>query len=437
MPECYDEDPGQKEIKYSEHFTHFSISKNDPNLYSAIQKIHDEFMPDAMIAVNTYPSYIAAGLNSRTPFWADLNGWVMAEAQAQAFKMGSNDYISHYFEMEQKIIQRADKISCVSDRQKYTVLGELSSIGRLNQEAFGYKFTYSVPNGTEIFEGENLALGSENKEDDAKEIQKKIAEIFGNATHGDICPDDAFVLLWMGGYNNWVDESTLFTSVNDAMDKCKKLYFVSTGGQISGLSNKTFDRLKEMIDMSEHKNRYIFLGWVETSDIPYIYLRATAGLNIDRKCAETYTGARNRINEMMKFGVPVITTLGSEISYAVDKHDAGMAVKSGKHELITEAIEEMYVDFKDRHGSKLREYGENGRKYIKEKCNYDYLAKPLMKWLENPRPAPDRGISLGLGKRFGYANFVGKARGAFTYLKQNGAKKVFKKLVQRIKKVFR
>ena len=421
LPECYDEEPGQKEIGHSDHFRHLSISKNDPNLFPTIQRLHDDFIPDAIIGVNTFGSYVASTLNSHAPLWADLNGWIMAEAQAQASKMESNDYLSHYFEMEETVLKRADKISCVSDPQKYAVLGELATFGRINRETFGYKFTYSIPNGTEIFEGEDVIFDAEKQE----ETMKKIGEIFNNRF-----PADAFSLLWMGGYNTWVDEINLFKSVSDAMEKCPKLFFVSTGGEISGLDNKTFSKFKKMIDESKFKDRFLFLGWVKTSDIPFIYARANAGLNIDRKCAETYTGARNRINEMMKFGVPVITTLGSEISYEVPVAGAGVAVKSGKHELVTEEILHMYHDWNNRHGYKLKEYGENGRKYIKEKCNYEYLLKPLLKWLENPRPAPDRGIVVKIGGKFGYTSVLAKARGAFTYLKNSGLKKFLGKLWQ-------
>jgi len=94
----------------------------------------------------------------------------------------------------------------------------------------------------------------------------------------------------------------------------------------------------------------------------------------------------------------------------------------------------MYNDWNDRHGYRLKEYGENGRKYIKEKCNYEYLLKPLLEWLENPRPAPDRGIHIEIGNKFGYANFLSKIRGALTYLKNSGIKKFFRKLWQKIKR---
>ncbi|MBD3360641.1 glycosyltransferase [Candidatus Peregrinibacteria bacterium] len=421
MPECYDQNPGRKEIIHSDKYSQFVIPKNDPGLIRIIQDIHDKFHPDAIIGVNTYPSYIASQIKSRSPLWADLNGWVMAEAQAQAYKIDSNDYISHYYKMEKSILKRADKISAVSETQRFSVIGELAFCGRLNKESFGYKFVHHIPNGTQWFEGENnikdeLKVGSET-ETNAREILKKI-------------PENAFVLLWLGGYNTWVDEYTLFKSVEDAVKECKNLYFVSTGGEIKGLDNKTFTKFMNMIDKSKFKDRFIFLGWVDTEVIPYIYKRADCGLNVDRICTETLTGARNRINEMMKFGLPVITTLGSEISYEVPRIGAGIGIPSGKHEKLSEAIVAIYKEW--RGGRELasvefKKYGENGQKYIEEKCNYEYLMKPLMEWLENPRPAPDRGVSVRFGR-------ISSIRGGVKYIKDKGLLNFIKKLLQKFRR---
>jgi hypothetical protein len=44
-----------------------------------------EFGPNCIVGVNTYPSSIVSELNLGIPFWADLNGSIMAEAQAKSF----------------------------------------------------------------------------------------------------------------------------------------------------------------------------------------------------------------------------------------------------------------------------------------------------------------------------------------------------------------
>ena len=422
MPECYDHPPKRKLIRHSDDYLEYTISKNDADLTPYIQSVCDEFHPEVIVSINTFPSYIASKINCPAPMWADLNGWIMSEAQAQAFKTNSNDYLSHYYSMEKSILRRADKISTVSKPQLFSVMGELAFWGRLNKESFGYQFAHHIPNGTEYFDSDCVSV-----------VGEKGKPPFYGANLMDILsesvPRDAFVALWLGGYNTWVDEITLFKGLIEAMEKCKDLYFVSTGGDIKGLDNKTFAKFKELIDKSEYKDRFVFLGWLPTCDIPYIYSRANVGLNVDRKCMETFTGARNRINEMMKFGLPVITTLGSEISNEVASCGSGIVIESGKYEELSEAICIMNKEWTNK-TVKYREFKENGQKYIDEMCNYTKLQKPLIDWLENPRPAPDRGLNINLESKFGFLV------GGFKYFRERGIKNGISKAFQKLRNRF-
>ncbi len=220
----------------------------------------------------------------------------------------------------------------------------------------------------------------------------------------------------------------MFKGVESAMRACGKLYFVSTGGDIPGLDNKTFAKFRAMIEESEFKDRFVFLGWVETAKMPDLYDRADCGINVDRNCVETLTGARNRINEMMKFGLPVITTLGSEISYEAEKAGGGICVRSGDHEGLCGAIAAMYEEWRgggELSSRKFRDYGKKGRTYVEEFCGYERLLGPLLKWLENPRPAPDRGVRISFSPV--------RLRMMWRYFKENGFKKSFKKFLQKVR----
>ncbi len=421
MPECY-EDGGELSDKAlineeGKNFSRISISKNDPSLISRIQEIHDKFLPEAIVCINTYPSYIASLLKSRAPMWADLNGWVMAEAQAQSFKRESDDYIPHYLKMEKSVLERADKFSTVSSAQSFALLGELAFLKRLNSDSFPYEFAHHVPNATEWFKGER---------DEGDEAGGEASGGKRDASGDKKRYLTPFSLLWLGGYNTWVDEMTLFKGVENAMKKNEDIHFVSTGGGIAGLDNKTFSKFKKMIDSSPYKERFVFLGWVDTSEIPELYKKADVGLNVDRMCVETLTGARNRINEMMKFGLPVITTSGSEIAADVWECGAGFVVPSGNHELLTDAILKMH---KERGSVQFENYGKAGQKYTEEN-DYKKTVAPLIEWLENPRPAPDRGTQIR--SRAGVAS--GFLRGRWNYLKENGVKKSFMKAWQKVRR---
>jgi len=173
-----------------------------------------------------------------------------------------------------------------------------------------------------------------------------------------------------------------------------------------------------MVDESVYKERFVFLGWVDTEKIPRICKYANVGINVDLKCVETLTGARNRINEMMKFGLPIITTLGSEISNEVAKNNCGIGVLNGDSEELADAICKIY-------NGDLSEYAENGKKYIEKNCNYNLLMKPLVEWVEDAGFAPDRGACVGLGK-------FGLLKGGITYFFKNGIIRSFKKMYQRL-----
>ncbi len=405
MPECYEGEIEEKEQSIAYKCKQYTISKNSPKLFSKIQKLHDEFVPDVIVGVNTYPSYVAAKIKSKAPFWADLNGWIMAEAQAQAYKAGNNAFLPHYYELEKTILKAADKISTVSENQKFAVYGELASLGRLNQKTFGYEFVHHIANGTEWFVTDKVH--TEEIAWDAK------------------IPKDGFVALWMGGYNTWVDEETLFKGLEGAMEVCPKLYFVSTGGEIKGLDDTTFERFKKLIDNSKHKGRFIFLGWIDTEEIPHLYKMAHCGLNVDRLCVETLTGARNRINEFMKFGLPIITTLGSEIAYKVKDKEAGLTTESGNSAELTRALQKLYCYWGQKEED-LQKMGKNGQTYAEEEANYKNLSLEFVAWIKSPALAGDKFDNHDLKKGTYFKT-------AWCYFRQNGFKKTLLKLRQRLR----
>lgn len=393
-----------------------SIIRVSKDNTTKVQNVHDEFQPDLILGVNTFPSYIACGLKTDRPIWADLNGWIMSEAQAQAYKMKSDAYLAHYFELEKRILMRADYFSAVSKREADALLGSLAWAGRLNSGNFGVELVHHIPNGTEDF-----------LSDRASADYGAIAKISSGK----------FNLLWLGGYNTWVDEELLFKGVEDAMAKSPDVEFVSTGGGIPGLDDKTFARFLEFVNASPYKDRFKFLGWVKTEEIPLIYKACSLGLNIDRDCVETHTGARNRINEMMKFAMPVITTLGSEISYECVKAGAGFGVSGvggggagvggSRGDLAVKEFSDAILKSLElwKNGT-LGEMGSRGRKYILEECNFVKVCKPFLEW-EGGRTAGASNLGAS-----GVDNGLSKVKAGIEYLKQNGVKKFAGKVFSRM-----
>lgn len=371
------------------------ISKDDPKLNTKIEQIIKDFQPDGLVSVNTFPSYVASQLKTDLPLWCDLNGWVMAEAQSQAGVMKSDVLLPHYWKFEQKVLKRADRFSTVSTPQKFALIGELATMGRLNHKTNQEPLAHSVPN---YFE-EMVPTPNRSRPDN----------------------DGEFRVFWCGGYNTWVDEITLFKGLEYAMKKDPQVVFVSTGGTIKGLDDITFAHFKSMIDQSEFKDRFRFLGWVEHCEIPQLFADADCGINVDLANYESEIGARNRLNEMLVRGLPIITSVNAEITHQITSAQVAEGFQSGDDQAFGEAI----LKLKSHPGLRKR-YSIEGRNFAQK--NYDCLVhtKALQDWAQNPQASKDRGYRPDLKK-------LNPVKAIFYYLKKEGFKKTAKKLFRRLK----
>ncbi len=186
-------------------FDYNILTKEDFEDIDILKSIYKEFKPDCIIGCSFYPSYFGSKLlgfidkgagkpdsgveSAPVPFWADLFGHVMAEAQARASVDKDDGCLFHYWNSEFNILTSADIFSCVSNRQEYALIGELGATGRLNRYTAGYDFTNTIPCGMP-------SSGFKHK--------KKVIRGF------DGIGEDDFVVLWTGGYNTWTDIDTLF-----------------------------------------------------------------------------------------------------------------------------------------------------------------------------------------------------------------------------------
>lgn len=393
--------------------------RHDKNLKRQLRQLITQFSPDVIVAVNTFPAFIASQICPKeTPFWADLNGWIMAEAQARGFAEKTNIHFANAWRQEVSILSAADKISTVSSAQKFAIIGELASLGLLQIENFHEEKVFAFPNCTEFFDID--------KNDKTREKNNIVS---GESVYNDYCsrkllrgtktPKNAFIISWIGGYNNWVDEQTLFKGVDNAMAKVSNLYFVSTGGAIKNVADDTFGRFREYIEKSEYKERYIFLGWIETKDMQKIYNESDCGINVDFLCIETETGARNRINEMLKFGLPVISTGGSEIALTVGEYGAGITVENGNKIELTNAIVTM-ANMSTKELSAIRQKGQEMSTHV---YNANNILKPLLHFIDSPKKTV-----LPKLQQSSIWSFI---QNGIWYAKKNGMKVILNKVWQR------
>ncbi|MBI3735458.1 hypothetical protein HY256_02975 [Candidatus Sumerlaeota bacterium] len=367
-------DPGVEERNYEGFRYRAFLNCDDGYNLRHLNEDCAAFAPDALLGVNSYPCAVISKISSSAPLWADLNGSVIIEAQAKAAIYGNNSMLGHYWDIEEAPLRRADRFSVVSMRQFYALHGELAAVGRLNRHTLAHSFAACIPNAfypalADAVERERARGG-------------KIGEL------ADL-PRNAFVLLWSGGYNSWTDVELLARALEQAMESCPDLHYVSTGGQIYGHDDLTYPRFEQLARQSKFCERFHLLGWVDADRIPAIWSRANLGLCVDSNNFETMFGARNRTVNMIASGVLVLTTLGAEISEELVKTNCALGCKLDDADDLARGIIKAYG-----RRDKLPELAARGRKHVLETYSYARTTEALLEWAKNPSRAPDNEFKI-------------------------------------------
>ena len=358
--------PDQYEGFHYQRFTTHSGEMAIDALNAQVRQLE----PDAILGVNTYPSYLGATLGTTLPLWCDLNGLWMAEMQALCRGERSDSRLAGAWSIEKAILRRLDKFSAVSRPQLHAVLGEMASIGRLNQHTFNYHFGCHIPNAGSSYD----ALKNESAEP---------------ILRGPIVPNEAFIILWCGSFNLWADIETLFEAMNDLMGRYPEVHFASVGGKQDGLDTRIYENYEDAIEASPYKERFHKLGWVRPEELTQIYREADLGINIDGPNYETLFGARSRINAMASEGLAIVTTLGTEISEWLEDGKAALTAKMSDPRSLVDAIEP-WIEQREQ----LLEMAQRARKIMETDFSHAGTTRPLRSWLKSPKLAPDNEAKL-------------------------------------------
>jgi glycosyltransferase involved in cell wall biosynthesis len=344
-----------------------------------------QLAPDAILGINTYPAYLGAMLELPIPLWADMPGYWMAENQGLCWIHQDDSRMAEAWAIERTILRRLDKFSSVTRAQLYAVIGELASVGRLNQYTFEYPFGHFVPNAccrwSELKPDDRRAKSAEPPPPGRGEARPEL--------RGPIVPAEAFIILWSGSFKVSSDVSLLVSVVNKLMERYGNVHFVATGGRVEGVVARPYHLFEELVEESPHRDRYHLLGWVTSDRLPAIYREVDMAIHADARNYETMFGGRNRLNTLAAEGVPVATTIGTEISEWLNDGHAVMAAPLGDVEAMVGAIEP-WID--QREG--LRAYAQRAESLAKTDFSYSETTRRLLDWLRAPKLAPDNRLKL-------------------------------------------
>lgn len=329
-----------------------------------VRRLHDQFNPDGILAVTFNSCLRATRLSTNRPIWMDIYGDRLAESQVTEHTRNSNRGHRNMFRFLRMVLEGGDVYSTCSTPQKNALVGQLGMMSRLSRHTLGYEFVHPILPGVPADIGN---IGN------------------GISLRGDSVPRDAFIVLWCGSYNVWTDVEALFHGLCKAMSRDPRIVFVSVGGAAKIAQNDAYERFLSMIQASPHHQRFHMLGWRPAREVPGYYSQADAGINLDAFHYETLLGTRTRLVEMMRYGLPVITSLGCELSTIIRDQALGLTFPIGDADALCNNILEMAANSVAR-----KKLADKAKSYVLDQLSFARTTEPFRRWAQDPYHAPDR-----------------------------------------------
>jgi glycosyltransferase involved in cell wall biosynthesis len=312
---------------------------------------------------------LARQLSPDIPLWADLYGDPAAEGQLLAARAGHDGGLAPLASNVLALLTRADHFSVCSSAQRLALLGQLGLAGRLSAATCHRELVTVLP--------AMLVGGPPPPKPPPSPATSRL--------RGTLVGADDFVVLWSGGFNTWTDVGTLFEGLTLAMAREPRVRFVCLGGGIDRHNLGTYDEFVGRVERSPLRERFHLLGWRPQAEAAGFVAEADVGVNIDAVCHEAELGTRTRLLEWADAGLPIVSTIISEMSS--DLAEAGglepFAVGN------PESLAGMLVDLA-RDPTRRRRTGELGREFVRSRWTPEIAGKELAAWVRNPQIAPDR-----------------------------------------------
>ncbi len=322
------------------------------------------FQPDVLIGAGTLlAGATACKLAGDALAWADLFGDPLAEIEAKAQAQGGRQTADETLQVWRLMMQallRADAFSTVSRRQADALLGELLLTGRT-----------ASPMGTSLPEAAIHVIPCGLEQFDWLEDPAEAEWCEWKESHG--LPGDARVAVWTGGFNAWSDPQTLVHGLELVMDMDPRLHLIATGGALEGYLGQVYEDFLAKTKSSRHARRMHALGWLPMHEAHAWLAGADFGLMVDRPCAETRLGARNRLLYLAAARCPIVASRGTEVVEEMERCGALVAFNGGNPESMARAIRELTMDEES-----CRWVGRRGYEYCKENFTFAATTKEFL-----------------------------------------------------------
>lgn len=328
-------------------------------------------LPDRVDAIvgtaSSQPCATAAALAARlgVPLWVDFFGDPFAEIQTKAelspdAREENDTRMHHVWKLHLAALLRGDAFSALSRRQRHAVIGQLGAAGRLNRHTAGTDLVAAIP----------FALFPPDVPP---------APDSGRLPGGD------FTVMWCGSFNTWMDVDALVGGLAGAVERNPRIRLLVVGGAIPNYHGDGFAQFQEGVRDAGIAHAVDIVGWQPLGEIRRLSARCCAGLNVDRPSYEALLGSRTRIVQFVAAGLPVISTVATELSEEL--RDAGLLLpfQLGDAASLTDAL----LNAATRQ-TELAETGRRGPAFVLDQYGGERAGAALAAWVAQPRFAPDK-----------------------------------------------
>ena len=266
----------------------------------------------------------------------------------------------------------ADYFLCASEKQRQFWLGQLASLGRLNQLSLAGSSPESLigicPFGLS----------------DEKPVQTE------HAIRGaiDSIGMDDKVIIWGGGVYNWFDPITLVRAVNAMKDKHPdvRLYFLGMKNPNPDVPDmKVAAQTVALSDELGLTDRFVFFNhdWVPYNERHNHLLDADVAVSTHFEHIETQFSFRTRILDYLWAGLPIVATEGDSFGNILEQEGIGISVKPYDVEGLAAALEALLYD-----EARAQECRKNVERFAQQ-FRWSKTLAPLIDFCRQPRKAPD------------------------------------------------
>lgn len=339
-------------------------------------KSSEVVLPDeisAVVGTGSVQPYATAAQFARArqvPLWIDVFGDPISEIQSRAEVLGdalpaddAETHMVHVWKLLMDALLQGDRFSALSERQRYALLGQLGCAGRLNQFTAETNLVEAIPYGIlpdELPPMEEPAAQPEN---------------------------DNFELLWCGSFNTWMDVPTFTRGVIGALSANPAIRLTVLGGQIPAYNEVSYQQFLSAIKQAGLEGAITLLNWQPLEAIQKLYQRAHLGLSIDRYTYEAELGSRTRLVNFLAAGVPVASTVVTELS--CELRDAGLLLpfEVGNADSLTQTLLAAAAD-----KARLLSLRRQAQAHMRSQYDALKMGRRFSNWILRPSLTADKQI---------------------------------------------